>query len=119
MDAVFSPALPSRNEFGIEHYSYPQQQRRHWIGTTRTIRPIEGETGASFRMRVDSIVASLDPCGIIDVTVDEEIRAGVVVQATIHINRSPEPVTIVPDDQRAAGGRPSSPRGTRGGAGKR
>ena len=116
--ALFSPSLPGRNEFGVEHFAYPSQQHRLWIGTTRTLRPTEGETGAAFRSRIDLLVASIDPCGIIEVTVDEEIRAGVIVQATIHIRRNPELVAVTPDDLRAAGGRPSSPRGARGGAGK-
>ncbi len=107
--------LPGRNEFGAEHYAYPGQLRL-WVGSTRTLRPIEGETGASFRGRVDSLIAALDPCGIIDVTVDEDIRAGAVVQATIRITRSPSPVSAG-RDQRIASGRPSGSRGVRSGSG--
>ncbi|NTU85526.1 MAG: hypothetical protein HGA45_40250 [Chloroflexales bacterium] len=118
MAVPFSPSLPGRSEFGYEHYRYlAQQQQREWVGTTRTLRPAEGETGAQFRVRVDSLVASLPSCGIIDVTVDEEIRAGVVVQATIRIAREPEPSVVPADDLRVAKGRPSGPRGSRGGAG--
>lgn len=115
MAAPFSPSLPSRSEFGFEHYRYPSQQQRQWVGTTRTLRPTEGETGAQFRARVDALVASLPPYGIIDVVVDEEIRAGVIVQATIRIIREPEAAVVPPDDQRLAKGRPGGPRGARGG----
>lgn len=122
MATAFSPANPGRNEFGVEHYRYPVERHqgapRLWVGTTRTIRPLDGETGSEFRARVDSLVAGLDPCGIIEVTVDEEIRAGVVVQATIRVVRSPALAAVSPDDHRVAGGRPGGPRGTRGGSGK-
>ena len=116
MTNVLARTLPGRNEFGSEHYAYPGQLRL-WVGSTRTVRPIAGETGTTFRGRVDSLIAELDPCGIIEVTVDEDIRAGAVVQATIHITRSPSAVTERPDDQRAASGRPSGSRGGRGGSG--
>lgn len=109
---AFSPSLPGRTEFGHDHYGYIDGQRMR-LGATRTLRPIEGETGTAFRCRVDSLAQQLLPCGTL--VVDEEIRGGVVVQAILRLRMDPEPAPIL-DDARRAGGRPSGPRGSRGGS---
>ncbi len=107
-----SPSLPGRTEFGHDHYAYVDGQRMR-VGATRTLRPGEGETGAAFRRRVDELAQQLLRCGTLQV--DEEIRSGVVVQAVLRLQLAPEPAPIL-DDSRLAGGRPSGPRGRRGGA---
>jgi hypothetical protein len=107
-----SPSLPSRTEFGHDHYAYVDGQRMR-VGATRTLRPSDGETGASFRHRVDDLAQQLLLCGTL--SVDEEIRSGVVVQAILRLQFAPEPAPIL-DDSRLAGGRPSGPRGKRGGS---
>jgi len=83
------------------------------IGVTRTMRPAENENGAMFRQRINALAQQLLPCGTL--TVDEEIRGGVVVQAILRLQIEPEAAPIL-DDIRRAGGRPSGPRGSRGGA---
>lgn len=108
------PALPGRAEFGHERFRYVNGER-YWVGSVRTLRAADDETGGAFRARAHALIALLDPCGIIDVTVDEEIRGGVLVQITITVTREPQRVDLSSDDHRLAGGRPSGPRGARGG----
>ena len=110
--AVHATGVPSRAEFGLDHYGYVDGQRMR-VGATRTLRPQDGESGAAFRRRVDLLAQQLLACGTLEL--DEEIRSGVVVQATLRLRIPPEPAPIV-DDQRRAGGRPSGPRGSRGGS---
>lgn len=107
-----SPSLPGRAEFGQDHYTYTDGQRMR-VGATRSLRPSEGETGSAFRRRVDELAQQLLLCGTL--RVDEELRGGVVVQAILHLTVEPEPAPILEDD-RHAGGRPSGPRGRRGGS---
>jgi len=107
-----APSLPSRTEFGHDHYTYIGGERMR-IGVTRTMRPAENENGAMFRHRINALAQQLLPCGTL--TVDEEIRGGVVVQAILRLQIEPEAAPIL-DDTRRAGGRPSGPRGSRGGA---
>jgi hypothetical protein len=105
-------SAPARAEFGHDHYAY-QDGQRLLIGTTRTLRPLEAETGSDFRHRINAIVAAIGGYATTSIEVDEEIRAGVIVQATVTIHYPPEPAPIR-EDARAAGGRPAGPRGQRG-----
>ncbi|MBX0329102.1 hypothetical protein K2Z83_15600 [Oscillochloris sp. ZM17-4] len=104
-------SAPARSEFGHDHYAY-QDGQRLLIGTTRTLRPLESETGSDFRHRINAIVAAISGYVTISIEVDEEIRAGVIVQATIRVRYPPEPAAIR-TDARTAGGRPAGPRGSR------
>ena len=110
-EPVHSLPLPSRTEFGFDHYGYLDGERMR-VGATRTLRPADGESGVAFRQRVDLLALQLLSCGTIEL--DEEIRSGVVVQATLRLRTPPEPVPVG-SDLRRAGGRPVGPRGRRGG----
>lgn len=110
--ASASAALPGRAEFGHDHFAYIDGQRMR-VGATRTLRPLDGESGCAFRQRVDTLVHQLLACGTLEI--DEEIRGGIVVQAIIRLHSPPEPAPIY-DDHRLAGGRPAGARGRRGGS---
>lgn len=101
-----------RSDFGHDHYAYLTGNRM-LVGTTRTFRPVVGESGEDFRLRINGLVGVLETYPTTGIEVDEEIRAGVIVQAVIRVRYTPEPCVIQPD-RRAAGGRPSGARGVRG-----
>ncbi len=112
IEARSTASLPGRSEFGADLYTY-QDGQRMIIGASRTIRPLEGESGSDFRRRVEAIVIAIDGHKVKTVELSEEIRAGIIVQAMVAVRWPPEPAPIQ-EDGRLAGGRPTGPRGARG-----
>lgn len=84
--------------YGHDHYVYVAGHRV-LVGITRTLRPGAGESGAAFRRRVDDMARTLGARGGV-LTVDEDLRDGILVQVWVRLHLTPLPTTPPPPARR-------------------
>lgn len=84
--------------YGHNQYALVAGQRV-LVGLTRTVRPSAGESSIAFHQRVDVLTQMLAPLGGM-LTIEEELRDGVLVQVCVRWMMSTLPTISAPPSVR-------------------